>query len=120
MSYYTRLAPHRYLPTEHAGGAWNADEVHMAPLSGLIVHELERHRAGSDLLLSRVAFDILGFLGTGECEIRVETIRPGRTIELVEAIAAIDGRDVVRARAWYLAAFDTSSVAGGTPERLPA
>lgn len=122
MSYYERLAEHRYRPTEHAGGAWNPDEVHFSPLGGLLVHELERHReaSGSSSLLSRVSFDILGFLGTGECEIHVETIRPGRTIELVEATAVIGHRPVVRARAWYLAAYDTTAVQGGTPEPLPS
>ena len=121
MSYYVRLADHRFRPTEHAGGAWNPSEVHFSPLGGLLLHEMDLHRqdADSSALLSRVSFDILGFLGTGDCEIRVETIRPGRTIELVEATALIDDRPVVRARAWYLASYDTTSVQGGAPDPLP-
>jgi acyl-CoA thioesterase len=67
-----------------------------------------------------VSFDILGFLGTADCEIRVETIRPGRTIELVEAVATIGDRVAVRARAWFLSEFDTSAVEGGAPPPLPA
>lgn len=121
-AYYTRLAEQRLLPTEHAGGAWSPEELHFAPLGGLLVHEIDRHRAGTasaDLVLGRVSFDILGFLGMQECEIRVETIRPGRTIELVEATATIAGRLAVRARAWFLAEFDTASVAGGAPAPLP-
>ncbi len=31
--------------------------------------------------LSRISFDILGRPALDECEIRVETVRPGRTIE---------------------------------------
>jgi hypothetical protein len=123
MGYYTRLADHRYLPTSHAGGAWNPAEVHFGPLSGLILHEIDRHRStqgATAALLARASFDILGFLGTGECEIAVETVRPGRTIELVEAVAAIDGRPAVRARAWFLGEFDTRAVAGGAPEPLPS
>lgn len=120
MSYYTRVDERRFLPTEHATGAWNDGEVHMAPLSGLLVHEIEQHRGPGELVLSRVSFDILGFLGTAECEIRVETVRPGRTIELIEATASIAGLDVVRARAWYLASFDTAAVKGGEPGRLPS
>ena len=54
------------------------------PLGGLIVHAMEQHvgqeRVG--MLLSRVTFDILGRLANDVCEVRVETIRPGRTIEL--------------------------------------
>ncbi len=47
------------------------------------------------------------------------TVRPGRTIELVEAVAVIAGRPAVRARAWLLATGDTTAVAGGTADRLP-
>jgi hypothetical protein len=122
MSYYTRLSENRYRPTEHAGGAWNPDEVHFSPLGGLLLHEMDLHRQdrGSGALLSRVSFDILGFLGTGDCEIHVATIRPGRTIELVEATAVIGDRPAARARAWYLAEYDTTAVQGGAAEPLPS
>ncbi|NED79777.1 thioesterase family protein [Streptomyces sp. SID11233] len=120
-SYYERTEEHRFKPTAHASGAWSTDEVHFSPLGGLIVHAVDRHladRPGERLLLSRISFDILGRLALDECEIRVETIRPGRTIELVEAVALIAGRPVVRARAWCLAAIDTAEVAGGEADRL--
>jgi hypothetical protein len=87
MSYYTRIGEHSYRPTEHAGGAWNPTEIHFSPLGGLLLHEIDLHHGDRGLSLGRVSFDILGFLGTADCEIRVETIRPGRTIELVEAVA---------------------------------
>ncbi|MFJ4912424.1 MULTISPECIES: thioesterase family protein [unclassified Streptomyces] len=122
-SYYERTEDHRFKPTAHASGAWSTDEVHFSPLGGLIVHAIDRHladRPGESLLLSRISFDILGRLALDECEIRVETIRPGRTIELVEAVALIADRPVVRARAWCLAAIDTVSVAGGEADRLAA
>ncbi|MGW7087648.1 thioesterase family protein [Streptomyces sp. NPDC054871] len=120
-SYYEPIDEHRYKPTPHAGGAWSTDEQHFSPLGGLIVHAIDRHlaaRPDSGLLLSRISFDILGRLALDECEIRVETLRPGRTIELVEAVVLMAGRQVVRARAWLLAAGDTSAVAGGGAEKL--
>ena len=123
MSYYTRIGEHSYRPTEHAGGAWNPTEIHFSALGGLILHEIDLHRGDRGdrgLSLGRVSFDILGFLGTADCEIRVETIRPGRTIELVEAVATIGDRVAVRARAWFLSEFDTSAVEGGAPTALPA
>lgn len=116
-SYYEPIDAHRYKPTAHAGGAWDTNEQHFSPLGGLVVHAIERHLAarpeGTGLLLSRISFDILGRLALDECEIWVETIRPGRTIELIEAVALIAGRPVVRARAWLLAPGDTAAVAGG-------
>lgn len=122
-SYYERIDEHRYKPTVHASGAWSTDEVHFSPFGGLLVHAIDRHladRPGDGLLLSRISFDILGRIALDACEIRVETIRPGRTIELVEAVALIADRPVVRARAWCLASVDTAAVAGGEADRLTA
>ncbi|QNP68563.1 thioesterase family protein [Streptomyces roseirectus] len=120
-SYYERIDDHRFKPTHLAQGAWAPDEQHFSPLGGLIVHAMDRHLADRPgLLLSRLSYDILGRLALDECEVTVETVRPGRTIELIEAVVHISGRPVVRARGWLLTAVDTTSVAGGTGLSLPA
>ncbi|KGJ75144.1 thioesterase [Cryobacterium roopkundense] len=124
-AYFEPIAPGRYRPTEHAGGAWNADEIHFSPLGGLIVHAIDLHRAAEEggangMELGRISFDILGFLAAEECEIQVTTIRPGRTIELVEATVIIAGRTAVLARAWFIGTADTTTVAGGEPEPMPS
>ncbi|MEV6161679.1 thioesterase family protein [Streptomyces sp. NPDC052052] len=122
-SYYERTGEHRYKPTAHAGGAWNLDEQHFSPVAGLIVHAMDQHLAGrpeNTLTPVRISFDILGRIPLGECEIQVATIRPGRTIELIEAVLLIDDRAIVRARAWLAASYDTSAVADSPHERLPA
>lgn len=120
-SYFEAIDDHRYKPTAHASGAWDPNEQHFSPLGGLVVHAIDRHRAAepdNGLLLSRISYDILGRLALDECEIRVKTIRPGRTIELLEAVVRIADRPVVRARAWFLAGLDTTAVAGGPDDRL--
>lgn len=122
-AYYRRIGPRRYLPTPHAGGAWQPDEEqHMAPVAGLLAHEIElfAQQRGGDLEVGRISFDILGLIGAAETEVQVAVLRPGRTIELVEATMLIGGRAVVRARAWLLSRQDTESVAGGLPAPLPA
>ncbi|OIJ67313.1 thioesterase family protein [Streptomyces mangrovisoli] len=122
-AYFERIDERRYKPTPHAGGAWDPDEQHFSPLGGLVVHAVEEQRGltpDRGPVLSRISYDILGRLALDECEIEVETLRPGRTIELVEAVVRIAGRPVVRARAWLLAEIDTSPVAGTPEGRLPA
>ncbi|MGW4233507.1 thioesterase family protein [Streptomyces sp. NPDC004980] len=121
-SYYERTGERTYKPTAHAGGAWRTDEQHFSPLAGLVVHAVERHIATrpESFVLSRISYDILGRIALDECEITVETVRPGRTIELLEATVTIGGRAVVRARAWLLTSLDTSAVADSPHERLPA
>ncbi|MEF2977382.1 thioesterase family protein [Subtercola sp. YIM 133946] len=135
-AYFERVAADRYRPTTHAGGAWNDAEIHFSPLGGLLVHAIDLHRAESaasapasasaptsaapDKQLGRISFDILGFLAADECTVQVQTVRPGRTIELVEASVSIGGRTAATARAWFISPVDTASVAGGEPEPLPA
>lgn len=122
-SYFVRTGPNTLEPTPHATGAWSQEDYHFSPLAGLMVHELERSRASNEnkgLQLSRVSFDILGRLPFAEVEIDVEVIRPGRTIELVQATMSIGGRSVITARAWYLMEADTTDVAALEIETLPA
>ena len=122
-AYFVALGDGRYRPSEHAVGAWQDGEIHFAPLAGLLAHAVEGHRAAvgaAPLRLGRIAFDILGFLALEDVAVRVETRRPGRTIELTEATASIAGRDVAIARAWHSVEVDTSAVAGGEAEPLPA
>jgi hypothetical protein len=121
-SYFERIGSGRFRPTVHAGGAWDPSELHFGPVSALMVHAIERHVGAprTGMLLSRVSFDIFGRLAADDCEITVKTIRPGRTIELVEATLVIRDRVVATARAWFLGAVDTGAVAGGGASPLPA
>jgi len=122
ISYFERAGAGRFRPTAATGGAWAVDEQHISPMTGLIVHAVERFAAarGADgLTVARVSMDILGVLKLEEFEIRVETVRPGRTIELLEAVVVARGRPAVRARIWRLAELDTATVAGGPVPALP-
>jgi hypothetical protein len=122
-AYFERLAPDRFRATEHTGGAWSVTEQHVSPLNGLLVHAIDRFVAergtGDRLVTARIAFDILGVVPIGEVDVHVEVVRPGRTVELLEAVAVSGGRPVLRARAWRLARHDTGAVAGGQPDPLP-
>ena len=122
-SYFIRISEGRFQPTEHTAGAWNTAEQHFSPLGGLLTHEIERFaqaRGTQSLATSRITFDILGTVAIEPFDVQVEVVRPGRTVELVEAIAVAKGRPVVRTRAWRLVRLETSEIAGGAPERLPS
>ncbi len=118
-AYYVRVGADTFQPTLNAQGAWNAHEQHMAPVGGLLAHAITRHDPRAEMSLARVSYDILGLIPALPTTVEVHTVRPGRTIELVEATALVDGRPVVRARAWRLAGNDTSTVAGGLPPAMP-
>ena len=114
-SYFQRLGPHEFLPSEHVGGAWTVEEQHIAPALGLLAHEVELDRDArrSDVLqLARLSFDILGTLPLDAVSVEVEVLRPGRSIDLVEARLIHDGRDALVLRAWLMKSYDTSRIAG--------
>ncbi|GAA2015214.1 thioesterase family protein [Nocardioides kribbensis] len=132
--FFDRLGGGRFLPTDLTGGAWSTAEQHISPFVGLLVHEVERDAAARAaapadtaapaggaraMTVSRVSVDILGVIGPEEVQVDVEVLRPGRTIELVEATLRSAGRAAARARVWRLATRDTSVVAGGAGEPLP-
>ena len=120
-TFYRALGDGRYQPTVHTQGAWREDEQHMGAPSALIAHCLERHGLREDMMMTRISYDILGVIGLAETRVEVEIIRPGRTIELLEAtLFTGDGeRPAIRARAWRLQTSDTSAVAGGDPPPMP-
>lgn len=117
--YYESLGNGRYAPTIHAQGAWNDHEQHMAPVSGLLAHSIQNHEPRHDLRIARISYDILGLIPHEEFQVTTRTLRPGRTIELVEAELAVDGRVAVRATAWRLLTSDTAAIAATEDERMP-
>jgi hypothetical protein len=135
-AYFARVSEGTYRPTQHTSGAWSQAEQHVSPLAGLVVHAIEQFvdtrnaanadgggltdRADDDKTIGRISFDILGLIAIENFDIDVAVVRPGRTIELIEASVISRTREVLRARAWRLARYDTRSVAGGQPPPMPA
>ncbi|WP_243844391.1 thioesterase family protein [Salinibacterium sp. ZJ454] len=117
--YYFARGNGRFESTIHAQGAWNAHEQHMAPVSGILTHCLEQFQPRPELRMARISFDILGLIPDGEFEVRTTMLRPGRTIELLQAELVSDGRTAVRATAWRLQRSDTTAVAAIEDERMP-
>lgn len=121
MAYFERIAANTFRATEHVGGAWNTDEQHIAPALGLLAHAVECDRdtrRDDGLVLGRLSFDILGVLPIADCEIDVTVLRPGRTIELVEATLSQGGRAAVRLRAWLMQTRPTGTVDGTSLSRI--
>lgn len=114
-AYFERIGPTTFRATEHVGGGWDPTEQHIAPALGLLAHAMEADRASRGappLQLARVSYDILGTFAIGEVQISVSVLRPGRTIELLEARLSHGGRDAVIARGWFMQAYDTAALQG--------
>lgn len=123
MPYFKRLDTHRFLATDEVSGAWDTEQQHIAPALGLLAHavELDRDRRRDDgLRLGRLSYDILGTVPVDAFEVAVRVVRPGRTIELVEASLRHGERDIVLLRAWLMQARDSKRVAGTPLSRMPS
>lgn len=121
MAYFRRTGATTFDPTEHVGGAWRTDEQHVAPSLGLLAHVVETDRAArgrDDLAPTRLSYDIWGPYPLLALDARVRVLRPGRTVELVEAELLCDGRCVITLRAWLTRTSDTAALAGGAPGPL--
>jgi len=101
-----------YQPTEHAQGAWNEHEQHMAPATGVLTRELSQFAPQDNTRIARISLDILGLIPLDDFIITTRCIRPGKTIELIESVMSSRGRDCIIARAWRLLTQDTSAIAG--------
>lgn len=122
-AYFARLDTATFRATSAVQGAWNTDEQHIAPALGLMTHIVEQDntaRNGDRLALARISFDILGVLPIDTVEIDTQLIRPGRSIQLVEATLTHRGRPTVIARAWYLRTADTQGITGHGLPLMPA
>lgn len=121
--YFRRLSATAFEPTDHVAGAWRVDEQHIAPVLGLMAHLVEAEHAArrpqSPLVLARAGYDILGVIPMERFEVAMRVVRPGRTIELVEATLSHDDRPAVALRAWMLQRTDTSSLAGVALPQMP-
>ncbi|WP_431238084.1 thioesterase family protein [Mycolicibacterium aichiense] len=124
MSYFSRVSDHSYRASEHAGGAWNLAEQHIAPSFGLLAHAIEMDRdarGNGHLVTARLSYDILGTVPVDVVvDIDVRVLRPGRTIELVEAALTYQDRVVVLARAWLMKSYDTSALRGSGLRPIPS
>ncbi|MDQ0664131.1 hypothetical protein QFZ35_002629 [Arthrobacter ulcerisalmonis] len=117
--YYMDLGGGRFRSTIHAQGAWNAHEQHMAPASGLMADVLERHQPREDMRMARISYEILGLIPGGEFRIDTTTLRPGRTIELVQAELVAGSRTAIRATGWRMLTSDTGEVAAVEDAAIP-
>lgn len=121
--YFRRTGQLTFAPTEHVVGAWNLADQHIAPALGLLLHEVERDMAarhpGGGWIATRLSFDILGPVPVEEFEITAKLLRPGKTVEMVQASMIHNGRPIVLLRAWLMATRDTAALEGSPVAPLP-
>jgi hypothetical protein len=120
-AFYEPLGGGRFLSTGHTSGPWDVRSQHAGPPAALLGRALEATDPRSGTLLARVTFDILGPVPVAEVEVESRVVRPGKTVELLEAQLSAGGRPVMTARAWRLPATEAPGAGEGLrpPPPLP-
>jgi hypothetical protein len=103
-AFYLPLGDGRFTSTAHTGGPWDPQLQHGGPPSALLARAIENESPTWPATVVRMSIDILGPVPVAEVEVRSRVLRPGRSVELVEAELAAAGRGVVRAQAWRVRA----------------
>lgn len=103
-AFYQQVDEARFESTALTAGPWSAEAQHAGPPSALLVRAMERagSGSGSGMRLARVSVDVLGPVPVAPLDIEVRTIRPGRSVELLEATASVGGRSTLVARGWLM------------------
>ena len=92
-----------FVATPATAGPWSAQAQHGGPPSALAARALQLHEPDDNQRLARVAVDILRPVPVGKITVRTRTVRPGRRVALLEAVAEADGQEVLHARGWRFA-----------------
>ena len=88
------------LPT--TAGPWSTDSQHGSPPAALLARAIERLDTAADRVLGRFTMELLGPVPVGPLSVAAEVVRPGRNVELCEAVLYDEdrGRAVARAAGW--------------------
>ena len=101
-AFYEPLGGGRYMSTGHTSGPWDVRSQHAGPPAALLGRALEATDPRDGTMLARITFEILGPVPLAEVEVESRVLRPGKTVELLEAQLNAGGRPVMSARAWRL------------------
>ena len=104
--FYVPLAEGRFASTVHTAGPWDQRFQHGGPPSALLARAIEQESLAWPATVARVSVDILGPIPVAEVAVRSRVLRPGRSVELVEAELLAEDRPVVRAQAWRVRAAE--------------
>ena len=92
----------RLLPTELTRGPWDPDAQHAGPPAALLGRALERCEPQGQAQIGRITFEILGPVPLAPLTVEAGVVRPGRSVELLEARLAGPEGELMRATAWRL------------------
>jgi hypothetical protein len=119
-AFYEPLGDGRFAAQPATMSPWAAELQHGGPPSALLASEAQRCCRDAPMRLTRLAVEFLGPIPLTEVVVRTRVIRPGKQIRLIDAVLEAGGREVVIARAWFIAVqAQADPVLAALPRRAP-
>jgi hypothetical protein len=113
-AFYSRDSE-RYVPSELTRGPWDPDAQHAGPPAALLGRAVERCEPREGMQVGRITLEILGPVPLAPLETTARVVRPGRSVELLEASLSGPEGEVMRATAWRLRPGDVALPSDGAP-----
>ncbi|WP_019631940.1 thioesterase family protein [Actinomadura atramentaria] len=104
MAFYEPLGGGRFRSTPATAGPWSPETQHAGPVAALLGRAFERHEPAPGLRVARITVEIFAPVPVADLSVAVRTVRPGRRVQFLDGELTHDGRTVVRASAWRVAA----------------
>lgn len=116
-SFYRQLDERTFDSLPSTAGPWSPHAQHAGPPAALLARAMEQHEPAPGTRLADVRLDILGPIPVRPLTIETEVLRGGRSMQLLQATASVDGRPAAVARAWRItrAPDDFPHLAGRRP-----
>ena len=114
-SFFVPLGDDRWQATVHTTGPWDARSQHGGPPSALLGRAMQRCEPRDEMMIARFTCEILRPIPVGELTVTARRVRPGRSVELLEATMTAGGREVAQASAWRIRRTAGQPVASRLP-----
>src|SRR5262249_37025325 len=89
-----------FVPTELARGPWSPDATHAGPPAALLGRAVEALEPGPEMVVSRFVMEILRPVPVRPLRVEAKVVRPGKRVQMAEAVLVDGDAEIVRARVW--------------------
>ena len=96
-------------PSEFTRGPWDPNAQHAGPPSALLGRAIELCEPREGMRVGRVTVEILAPVPIAPLTVSASVVRPGRSVEMLEASLSGPDGEVMRARGWRLAVSEITA-----------
>lgn len=104
---FYEIAEEGFVATELTRGPWDPGAQHAGPPSALLGREIELVEGGEGFQVARLTLEILRPVPIGPVRVEAEVVRPGRSVQMIEATLSGEAGALMKARAWRIRKAET-------------